>query len=112
MDRAEGVAIYSKDTLLVNIDRVASEDGKGAAEMYTYYVRNVFRHRVALVDVKNDVERVWQKEYDEPIVGFYGQAKEAPDSQANKLNDDNKYLKMTTAILNNHTIVLRLQNLA
>lgn len=31
LDRAEGVAIYEQDSLLMNFDRLAADDGKGAA---------------------------------------------------------------------------------
>jgi len=55
LDRAEGVAIYEQDSLLMNFDRLASDDGKGAAEPYTYMVKNTFRHRVAITKVTDDL---------------------------------------------------------
>lgn len=61
IDRAQGVAIYGNDSLLSNIERLTSEDGKGAAEGYQYVTKSVFRHKVAIVDIKHDIERMWQK---------------------------------------------------
>lgn len=72
LDRAEGVAIWEQDSLLMNFDRLASDDGKGAAEGYPYMIKNVFRHRVAITKVTDDLERQWQKQYDEPIIALYG----------------------------------------
>jgi hypothetical protein len=114
LDRAEGVAIYDKDSLLMNIDRITTDDGKGAADVYNYIIRNIFRHRVAIVKVTDDLERQWQKQYDEPILGIYT-VSQLTSEQANPVGQENlmsKYLKLTTALLNNHTIVIRLQNMA
>jgi hypothetical protein len=100
--------------LLMNIDRITTDDGKGAADVYNYIIRNIFRHRVAIVKVTDDLERQWQKQYDEPILGIYT-VSQLTSEQANPVGQENlmsKYLKLTTALLNNHTIVIRLQNMA
>lgn len=115
LDRAEGVAIYEQDSLLMNLDRLTEDDGKGAGESYSYVIKNVFRHRVAITKVKDDLERVWQKHYDEPIFGLYGtrqSSTEPPKTAVISETDLNKYLKLTTAVLNDHSIVVRLQNMA
>lgn len=112
LDRAEGVAIYSNNTMLLNIDRITAEDGKGAAEGYQFIAKSIFRHKVGLVDAKNDIERIWQKQYDEPILGLVGNTESIRSVESNPESETNKYLKFTTFLLNNHTFVLRLQNLA
>lgn len=79
VDRAEGVTLYADNPLLANIDRLTFEDGKGASETYSVQTKSTFRHRVALVGAKDDVERLWQKEYDEPIVGYHGDVEVAEE---------------------------------
>lgn len=56
--------------MLFNIDRIAADDRKGAAESYPYVVKNTFRHRVAITDLKDSWERKCQKDLDEAILGF------------------------------------------
>lgn len=73
LDRAEGITMLSSsDGFLVNFDRITDADVDGAGDDYqeTDWLR--FRHRIAIVDAKNDIERVWQKENDEAIIGYYG----------------------------------------
>jgi hypothetical protein len=55
-DRAQGIALYDK-SFLINIDRLAADDFKGIGEGYYYQVNNTFRHRLALVDRNNFIER-------------------------------------------------------
>jgi hypothetical protein len=59
-DRAQGVATYGND-LLINIDRLAMDDGKGVGSSYYLNVNNTFRYKFAVVSSQDDVERVWQK---------------------------------------------------
>jgi hypothetical protein len=33
-DRSQGVTIYNNNTILINLDRTASDDGKGLGERY------------------------------------------------------------------------------
>lgn len=116
LDRAEGVAIYEQDSLLMNIDRLTTDDGKGAAEGYGYIIKNVFRHKIAITKATDDLERQWQKQYDEPIFGAYAMTLtnnvEPPKLDPVVETLTSKYIKVTTAVLNDHAIVVRFQNLA
>jgi hypothetical protein len=71
-DRAQGVSAYDSHSLIVNIERITAEDGKGLGEMYRYYDNSTFRHKIAIVRADNDIERMWQKQYDEALLAFYG----------------------------------------
>jgi hypothetical protein len=62
-DRAQGVASYDKD-LLINFDRLTFDDGKGVSETYTKSVSNIFRYKFAIISAQDDMERLWQKNYD------------------------------------------------
>lgn len=77
VDRAEGIALYNTNEMLVNIDRLAADDRKGAVESYPYVVKNTFRHRIAVTDLKDNWERRCQKDLDEGIMGFIHQSNEA-----------------------------------
>ena len=68
-DRAQGFTLYD-DSLLVNIDRLAGDDYKGVGEGYSFLVHNTFRFKIGLL-AKNDFsERLWQRKYDEALLGF------------------------------------------
>lgn len=60
MDRAQGVTLFDR-FLMVNIDRLAGDDYKGAGEGYSFQIKNRFRHRVGLFGKDEVVERVWQR---------------------------------------------------
>jgi hypothetical protein len=68
-DRPQGVACYEKD-LLINFDRLALDDSKGVGENYLKTVKNTFRYKFAMISQQDDTERVWQKEYDEAMIGY------------------------------------------
>lgn len=81
--------------------------------MYRTIVDHNLKHRVGLVAKINDIERVWQKEFDEGVIGTYaastGYVKPLTDlTPSNTL----KYLKYSLFYSNKHTLVLRVQNLA
>lgn len=61
VDRAEGVAIHSSNTLLLNLERITFDDDRGIGEGYSKGDPLTFRHKVGLVDANNDIERLWQK---------------------------------------------------
>lgn len=44
-------------------------------EGYNYIVDNVFYHKIGIVDKSRDIEREWQRSFDEAIVGFYSGSK-------------------------------------
>lgn len=46
------------------------DDGKGVGESYFRSVNNTFRYKVALVSVNDDLERTWQREYDDAMIGY------------------------------------------
>lgn len=69
-DRANGVAAFEKD-LLINFDRLASDDGKGVGQAYTRQNKNTFRYKFALISTQDDLQRTWQREYDEALIGFF-----------------------------------------
>lgn len=112
-DRAQGVSIYEPNEIIINFDRLTLEDGKGVGEMYRTVVDHNLKHRIGLVGSRNDVERVWQKEFDEAVVGTYGATtgfvKPLTDI---KLSNTLKYLKYSIFYSNKHALVFRVQNLA
>lgn len=69
VDRAHGVAMYEK-SLLLNIDRLDMDDGKGVGEGYSKQVPNKFHHKAAIISEKDNLERLWQRQYDEGLVGL------------------------------------------
>ena len=68
-DRAQGVAAFDNG-LLINFDRLAMDDGKGVGESYTRSVPNTFHYKFAVADETNNIERKWQREYDEALFGY------------------------------------------
>ena len=80
--------------------------------MYRTIVNHNLKHRVGLVAYDNDIERVWQKQFDEGVYGSYvastGYVKPLTDTVPNSL----KYLKYSLFYSNKHSFVLRVQNLA
>lgn len=116
-DRAQGVTLHSNNTLLVNLDRYTTKDDEiGAGEGYTYVNRGIYRHRIALTRPTDNVEREWQKHYDEALLAYLGSpAQAAPPTKSSiefKSTIHTNYLKLTTSFLNNDTIVVRLQSLS
>jgi hypothetical protein len=117
-DRATGVASYNQD-LLINFDRLTLDDGKGVSENYNQLINNTWRYKFAIVTADDHIERVWQREYDEGMLGFisegtyssikYRQASEPPGPTIPAVSTNLKY---TLFYLNDNEFVLRLQNLA
>jgi hypothetical protein len=68
-DRAHGVASFNQN-LLINIDRITMDDGKGVGEGYTLLINNTFRHKFAIISSNDNTERVWQRNYDEALLGY------------------------------------------
>lgn len=68
-DRAQGVAAFKGD-LLINFDRLAMDDGKGVGEGYGKIVNNTFRYKFALLSIQDDTQRIWQRSYDEALIGL------------------------------------------
>ena len=73
-DRAQGFAQYD-NSYLINIDRLAGDDYKGVGEGYSYIVDNVFHHKIGVVSKSSNVEREWQRNFDEALVGYYSNVK-------------------------------------
>ena len=71
LDRAQGATTYDK-ALLINIDRLAGDDYKGVGEGYMSVVTNTFRLKFGIVGENDDIERYWQKVYDEGLAAFIG----------------------------------------
>jgi|JI6StandDraft_1071083.scaffolds.fasta_scaffold01273_18 hypothetical protein len=114
-DRAQGIALQGNNTLLINLDRYTGEDRRGAGEGYNFIIRGIYRHRIAITGPNDDIERQWQKQYDEALLAYY----QSPNKNTqDNFNPDleptlhSKYLKFTTAFLTESIIVVRLQNLA
>jgi hypothetical protein len=53
------------------------DDGKGVGEVYKRNVTNTFRYKFAVVSAQDDVERLWQKNYDEAVLGYLSQGGES-----------------------------------
>lgn len=99
-DRAQGVTKYD-NALLINIDRLASDDYKGVGEGYFNAVRNSFRHRIGLVSKDSYVEREWQKNFDDALLAFYSSTARSTTSTTNIIpKNSSKYLKYTVFVLN------------
>ena len=62
VDRAFGVAIYD-NSLLLNIDRLDMDDGKGVGEGYNRQVKNTFHLKTAIISDKDNIERLWQRAF-------------------------------------------------
>ena len=96
------------------------DDGKGVGEGYYRTVQNTFRYKFALVSTQDDIERTWQRSYDEALIGFFsksstsniistqGQAQNIVQSPG--LGPMNN-LKYTIFYVSPNEIVLRLQNM-
>ena len=69
LDRALGVSTYD-GSLLVNIDRLAMDDYKGVGEGYGFVRQNRFRFKLGITAKDDDLERIWQRQYDDANVGF------------------------------------------
>jgi hypothetical protein len=68
-DRAQGFTTFDND-LLINIDRLAGDDYKGVGEGYSQQINNTFKHRIALLSSNDNIERLWQRQYDELNIGY------------------------------------------
>lgn len=114
IDRALGVAIY-ENSLLLNIDRLDMDDGKGVGEGYSVQMQNKFHFKTAIISEKDNIERLWQRSYDEATIGYITKSLNGPD-KIHKNNyyesHKNKHLKYSIFYLNEEEIVLRLHNLA
>lgn len=97
-DRAQGFAQYD-NAYLINIDRLAGDDYKGVGEGYNYLFNNVFQHRIGLVSKSSTIEREWQRNYDEAVIGFYSTSVRKSSSKG-LLTEYSKYLKYSTFVLN------------
>ena len=108
-DRAQGLTVFD-NSLLVNIDRLTSDDYKGVGEGYTRMINNTFKFKVGLVEKDSHVERLWQREYDETLIGFFGD-KLSEEISRNKGENSKGMLKYTVFSLNKDEFVLRLYNM-
>lgn len=109
-DRAQGFTQYD-NAYLINIDRLSGDDYKGVGEGYNYLFDYVFQHRIGLVSKSSSIEREWQRNYDEALVGFYSSS-ERKSSSKGLLTEYSKYLKYSIFVLNSDEYVLRIFNLA
>jgi hypothetical protein len=109
-DRAQGFAQYD-NAYLINIDRLSGDDYKGVGEGYNYLFDNVFQHKIGLVSKSSAIEREWQRNFDEALIGFYSSGKRESNSKG-QLSESSKYLKYSIFILNSDEYVLRIFNLA
>jgi hypothetical protein len=57
--------------MLINVDRLAGDDYKGVGEGDMFVKENTFNFRFAITSKEDDVERVWQRAYDDSLVGFF-----------------------------------------
>jgi hypothetical protein len=110
-DRAQGVTLYDQ-SLLVNIDRLAGDDYKGVGEGYNKQINNTFKFKIGLIDKQSNLERIWQRQYDEPLLAFSSSnpSNIAQDSKPTK-DLSNQMLKYTVFSLNPQEFVLRLFNM-
>lgn len=69
MDRAQGVSLYD-GAFIFNVDRLAGDDYKGAGEGYMFQESHVYSQKFAVVSIKDDIERIWQRKYDEPLLAY------------------------------------------
>jgi hypothetical protein len=69
LDRAQGVAMYNQN-LLINLDRLGMDDGKGIGEGYSRVVKNTFHYKMGIMSENDDMERLWQRQYDEANVAY------------------------------------------
>lgn len=53
-DRAQGVSAYN-ESLLINFDRLAYDDGKGVGEGYLKIVQNTFHYKFGIVSARDDM---------------------------------------------------------
>lgn len=53
-DRAQGVSAYD-ESLLINFDRLAYDDGKGVGEGYLKTVSNIFHYKLGVVSARDDM---------------------------------------------------------
>ena len=70
MDRAQGVTTYD-GSLMINVDRLAGDDYKGVGEGYMFVRENRFNFKFGVTSKEDDVERLWQRQYDDSLVGFF-----------------------------------------
>ena len=115
-DRSQGVSIYEDNEIIVNIDRLTFEDGKGVGESYTISANHNMRHKIGVVSATDDIERVWQKQMDEAVYATYGNTQQLKKEDKQlipiKQTKEQKYLKHTVGFPDNHSMILRVQNLA
>ena len=108
-DRPQGFTTYDDD-LLINIDRLAGDDYKGVGEGFTKQITNTFKHRIAIVPESENIQRLWQRTYDQYSVGFLSATGEAT-SASREIDEEYKWVKYTTFSLNKNEFVLRFFNL-
>lgn len=100
--------------MLINIDRTAADDYKGVGEGYNVARENQFNFKFAITSKDDDLERVWQRAYDDSLLGFFSQqaaSKNEANLRATPSNSE-QYLKYTVSFLNKEEILIRLHNLA
>lgn len=100
--------------MLINIDRLAGDDYKGVGEGYSFIKENKFNFRFAITSKDDDLERVWQRSYDDSLLGFFTSTdvkKNEPNLRKTPAKTE-EYLKYTLTFLNKDEILLRLHNLA
>ena len=59
------------NSLLINIDRLDMDDGKGVGEGWTRQVQNTFNYKTAIVSERDNIERLWQRSYDEGSIAYF-----------------------------------------
>ncbi len=88
--------------MLINIDRLAGDDYKGVGEGYSFIRENRFNLKFAITSKDDDLERVWQRKYDDSLIGFFTTS-EPIKNEANLRKtpaNTEEYLKYTVTFLN------------
>lgn len=47
------------------------DDYKGVGEGYSFVRQNKFNFKFAITSKSDDLERVWQRSYDDSLIGFF-----------------------------------------
>lgn len=110
-DRAQGITLFDH-SLLVNIDRLAGDDYKGVGEGYNKQINNTYRFRIGVVEKDTHIERIWQRQYDEALVGFLSSAPPSTLAPPTASHDQTyQKIKYTVFSLTPDEFVIRLFNM-
>ena len=63
------MSIYD-GALITNVERLAQDDGKGAGEGIMTINEHTFHQKFGVVNTNKDIERIWQRKYDEPLLAY------------------------------------------